>query len=426
MRMSRRTLSIGLGLGAGTHLLGAMVRGMLPEALGQPVRKTRLVMYTNSLSVPREYLPQAGATDTTFALGPSWAPLERHRSELLFVNRLVNPFNKDLHGNRWSAAIAPEAPGRMPGDASLDRFVAAAFEGSEPFPSLSLLPTAYFRSVGHSADGRGKVFPGEKNPIKAYQRIFGGDAANGLSPEQRLARKQSILDHLRGDIGRLQSRLAGPEKERLDQYLEAVRGTERTLTRLVTLTSSCTRPPAPDASLSKTDGDVRTEMFAAHMALTTSALECGLTRVVALWMDGDFFESGHYAFLGEDGKIGAHSQWHGDPNKAKHHKLYGFHAGTVAAMRDRLSMVREGNGTLADSTLFMMMNQGGSQHHDGWNTHWMMLLGSLGGRLRTGRHVDGAQRCVSDAFVSVANALGVNVATVGDPGACKGPLPGLA
>lgn len=424
--LDRRTLLTGLGLGAGSHLLGPMVRSLVPEALGQTSKKTRLVVYINSMSVPKEYLPQPGATDTAFTLGQSWAPLEKHRSEMLFLNRLINPFNKDLHGNRWPLSIAPEGPGRAPGGITFDRQIGAALTTTEPFPSLSLLPTAYHTDVGHSADGKGRVFPGEKNPIKAYQRIFGGDVTSGLSPEQRLARKQSVLDFVRGDITRLQTRLAGPEKERLDQYLESVRGTERQLTSLVTLTASCTRPGAIDPSLSKTDGDVRSEMFQAHLDIAASALTCGLTRVVTLQMGGDFFESGHYAFLGEDRLIGAHGQWHGDPNKNKHYKLYGYHAGNVAAMRDRLATVREGGATAADNTLFMMMNSGGAQHHDGWNTHWMLLLGSLGGQLKTGRYIDyAAQRSVSDAFVSAANALGVNVSTVGDPSACKGALPGL-
>jgi hypothetical protein len=49
------------------------------------------------------------------------------------------------------------------------------------------------------------------------------------------------------------------------------------------------------------------------------------------------------------------------------------------------------------------------------------------GHFRGGRHVrfERGQHAVSDALVSILNALGIDSDTFGDPTVCRGPLPGL-
>jgi hypothetical protein len=148
--------------------------------------------------------------------------------------------------------------------------------------------------------------------------------------------------------------------------------------------------------------------------------------------------SGFY-FLGP--RVGDHNMWHGGGTPEAHVALARYNAERVAYLRQRLGAFREGAGTAADSTLILMYNEAGGQHHNGYNDIWLLLLGTAGGYFprRPLPDVPALQHCVSDAFVSVANAMGLaSVQRFGQqqPAATrsplmpvlplnKGPLPGL-
>ena len=60
-----------------------------------------------------------------------------------------------------------------------------------------------------------------------------------------------------------------------------------------------------------------------------------------------------------------------------------FHAQRVAALAKRLDAIPEGNGTVLDNTLIVWMSDSGEEHH-GFCGEWpMVLIGNLGGRLKT-------------------------------------------
>jgi arylsulfatase A-like enzyme len=60
-----------------------------------------------------------------------------------------------------------------------------------------------------------------------------------------------------------------------------------------------------------------------------------------------------------------------------------FHAERVADLARRLDAVKEENGTVLDNTLIIWMSDSGEEHH-GFCAEWpMVVLGNLGGRLKT-------------------------------------------
>jgi len=66
-----------------------------------------------------------------------------------------------------------------------------------------------------------------------------------------------------------------------------------------------------------------------------------------------------------------------------------FHAEKIAGLARRLDAVREGNGTVLDNTLIVYMSDYGDRHHPSYNQWPVVLLGNLGGRLRTnGRYLE--------------------------------------
>jgi hypothetical protein len=185
----------------------------------------------------------------------------------------------------------------------------------------------------------------------------------------------------------------------------------------------CVKPPRPTAEMaSSTLGDVMT----AHIDVILAAQKCGLTRVSHILFEG--MEGPHIVY-----------NWLGDPRN--HHDDH--HAGDMAILQkiatwwfqqiflmvDGLAKTPEGTGTMLDNSLVLFVNTCGGSHHRGQNNHPVVMIGGAGGALRTGRYLtyQEGQRAMSDFYVSLANMfLETPISTFGDPGVCKGPLPGLA
>jgi hypothetical protein len=86
-----------------------------------------------------------------------------------------------------------------------------------------------------------------------------------------------------------------------------------------------------------------------------------------------------------------------------------------------------GDGDVADLTTAIWVNSGGGKHHNGNDTHAVVIVGNAGGKLRAGQHLSFPWRknSISQCFLAVAQALGSHATVFGDPDHCKGALPGL-
>jgi len=453
----RRQFIAGLGLGAGATILTPWLRGVLARAHGQSGGGAkRFVMFVNSLGVREGHRVTGGGTD--FDLGESWAPLAPYRDRLLVVENFYQPFNMHLHGNRWGFActegVGPEDADVRPGGATIDRLIAREISQGRALTSLSLTPFVSgngarrgYASV--SADGRDVVYPSD-GPVAAFARLFGSGEA-GMDEDEaaaRIRRDRRVLDFAADDVRRLRARLAGPERERLDQYLASIEELQDQIGRVADTRAACDVPSAPDPAF-RTDDDPEDVKMAISVRLAQEALVCGFTNQLT-------FVSGNetFPFLGEDGEIGRHQMWHGDGTPAKHTKFYAYQAAQMAAIWERLEAVPEGDGTMADDTLMMWINQSGGGHHNGSYDYWVMLLSGRNVDLDAGRRVvlplspltendvrrtvvnadlkrapgvgrDAPVHALNDLFVSVANACGLPIDSFGDPRICAGPVPGL-
>jgi hypothetical protein len=160
----------------------------------------------------------------------------------------------------------------------------------------------------------------------------------------------------------------------------------------------------------------------AYGDVTFNAQQCGLTRVSIVFFSAGFEPHHLYKFLGDT--IGHHKQCH-DNNDAMIAKIDSYVVSQVADMWKRLKAAPEGNGSMADSSLLMLVNTGGGVHHGGAGSHAMVLVGSAGGAIKSGRYLSYAKgkHCIGDAYASIATAMGVPTEKFGDKSV--GPLPGL-
>ncbi|MEM9192891.1 MAG: DUF1552 domain-containing protein [Myxococcota bacterium] len=453
MPFSRRSLLRGLGLGAGASILAPMVSRLLPEAMGQSSATKRFILFTNNNGVRDDYRPVPSPTGIDLK---SWAALGPHADDLVVLRNVYSPFDLDLHGNDWPYCATPgqSVGGNVaPGGPSIDRFIADQIGTTTALKSINIslwLGGSSRELSTQSADGPGVALPAD-GPIEAFNRVFG--SGMGMSTEEmstQLQRDRSVLDGVTADIQRMNGRLAGPERERMDQYLQSVRDLETQLGRVADTRLSCSSSLAPDLDVigsgrSKRSGsDVRPERMDAGVDMLLAALTCGFTNV------GAFVSiSARMEFLINDPVVGQHTMWHGDGTFERHDAFYDYQAQQIAKIWQALKDTPEGDGSMADNTVFFWGNTSGGNHHNGSYDAWNMILhGGLRGnrvielpmspvesgndprRSLVGSDAERAPKvgkdapvhALNDVLTTVAHLAGAPVDGFGDPRATRGVL----
>lgn len=111
---------------------------------------------------------------------------------------------------------------------SLDQHVAAALGQHTRFDSLAL--SAGANDFGWT-DG-GSMVPAERNVGDAFAKLFAEDgAANKTKVLSEIGRGKSILDHVLDEARDLETRLSQRDQEKLNEYFESVRATEKRLVK---------------------------------------------------------------------------------------------------------------------------------------------------------------------------------------------------
>jgi hypothetical protein len=422
MTLGRRDFIGRLGLGAGAALLGPMLQPLVAEAQGAGPRK-RFVIVTYRLGMLAEHVRAQGG------FGPQLAPLDALKGDVTVIGPFHNPHGQHLHGNGQQFLTVMPGKGEgfrdPPGGVSFDRFLAQRIGKARPLPSICLSgvtkasSNVFTRTL--SADGKNAPFPAEPDPVSSYKNIFGGfvPGMNAMSTAEvagRLAERKSLLDFVRGDLQRAQQGLAAPERAKLEQYVASLRDMELQQESSSGAQSGCARPPAPAGNLDSGGKPLATDQLKmaaleGQLGVAAAALICGLTDVAAIYLPEA--EAGHNTYHGQnEGKAGVlkNSLWITE---------------RVARLAGKLEAVPEGNGTLLDNALVTLASESGGSHHNGYNNHFLVTVGSLGRTIRTGRVIDlpPQTRCLSDFFVTVAQGMGFSdVTRFGDPAHAKGPM----
>ncbi len=456
MSLRRRSFLRGVGAGLGAGLLSPMLSDLSAEAVNGTVGKRFIMIvtsngYPSTVDTPINQFYRPGAVvepPSASARITPWGdgklpellmPFAAIKDELTIVDGLYNPRNIDLHGNVFGATCVVDKPaGAMdaqPGGISIDRYIAKGIGQGTPFDSINLSVMYHdFQPNHRSSDGAGKQFPAESNPMSAFNKLFGNALMAAMDKDaaaRRLAREQGILTFVRQDVERIKGRLGKYEATKLDQYLESLGGLDKQLTALAS-GSGCETPKPPSVDKGSYYEAISPEVVDAQVELTANALICGLTRVAALCFGTDDGGISHYGYTALENKGSHHKYCHAGDHAAQV-EIHTYIYAKVAALWQKLKAVPEGNGSMADNTVLMIVNDGGGVHHDGTDYMPLFLLGSGGGFLKKGNFIElpapesGYRRwkgvhCTSDAFVTVANAVGVDTNTFGDPAVCQGAI----
>ena len=203
-----------------------------------------------------------------------------------------------------------------------------------------------------------------------------------------------MLDFIAGDVKRLRSQVAGPEKEALDSHVEALESLFKREDRLAGMFDRGDlgrhAPKLPEKPALK-----MTEIAAGQCEIAAAALVAGLTNVVTI--------SSGLCMLGTTysgvSNHGTHALGHNenDPDlKVSGWEVLGkyrnFLSGEAAKLLAKLQATPEPKvdgrpGTMLDNTLLVFMSDSANRQHTHGENWPMVLVGDLGGTIAAGQVV---------------------------------------
>lgn len=262
------------------------------------------------------------------------------------------------------------------------------------------------------------------DPFAMYTRIFENANLSDDELKKLLAERQSVLDFIKDDIGRLQTRVSSEDKAKLEAHLGGIRNIEQ---RLQNTTSAC-KPITMPAKYNHRDMAMFPEVGRLQTDLMLLAHTCGMTRVSTfMWANADSWQYFPWIGVNEEHHELSHA---GDGDAVATEKLVKinvWHSEQFKYVLDSLAAVTEPDGSnMLDNSLVLWGNElGAGNTHSYTDIPWV-LAGSAGGYFKTGRQLNYQNVPHNNLLVSVCNAMGFDdVSTFGIPGVCTGPLQGL-
>lgn len=321
-----------------------------------------------------------------------------------------------VHYSGWAALRCGQVPSgnELPRE-SIDVTIADAIGGGTRFPSLQVTASGS-RGLSPSFRGPGASNPTEISPIELYRRVFGSEFqdpnAPTFTPNAETMLRKSVLSSVREESASLRQYLGSADRQRLDAYFTSLRGIENRLALQLEKpppAPSCRIPEAPPPEIpSGTDVELIDERHTLMTDILVMALACNQTRVF------NIVYSDPAASTTKRGEPNTHHIVTHEENMNKQgyqemHSWFVRRAMTALAyLIARLAAVREGDGTLLDSTLIYAHSE-----HDNARIHSirgipMMTAGRAGGRIRSGLHVDGKHESLaSDLGLTLLRAVGL-------------------
>lgn len=392
--MNRRTLLRGLGTAMSLPLL----ESMLPTARAGDVtaRPRRLqALYSPNGMIMERFTPEKVGAD--FALTPTLQPFAPYKDRMTVITGLAHRSGRGTHAQGCAGFLSAAEPRSTEGadllcGVSIDQIIAKKYENDTLLPSLELgIETAaalgscnpgYSCAYTNTLSWRDETtaLPVVINPREVFERMFGDsdaqDAAGRLAQQRH---KASILDFVREDAKRLSGKLGSNDKQKMDQYLTAVRDVERRIQM------ANQRDVGSFAAGVEVPNGVPTN-FAEHVKLMLDlqviALQADITRV-GTFMIGRELSNRTYQEI--DVPDAHHMLTHHQADPVKFDRVASInrlHMSHFAYLLERLAATPDGAGSLLDSTVVLVgAGFGDPNSHDLRNLPAVLFSGQRRGGL---------------------------------------------
>jgi hypothetical protein len=401
----------------------------------QPPKRFCSVYFPYGVSLPNpdsefaewNWFPQGEGRDFTF--NKSLQPLNAFRDQVTVLGGLCHPKVKRIGGHDsgdtflTGEEMSLKANG-LKNSISLDQFMARSHRlGSKTrFSSLALssdggtgMPT---RANTLSFSNTGQPIPSFNRPALVFERLFGLSGESIDAQRKGLTRTGSHLDLLLDDAKSLQRKLGKTDQDKLDQYLTSVREIEQDVERSAQWLD-VPRPKVNAEGLSlDADNETPEKLIYTMLDLIALAFQTDSTRFITYQlasMHGAISIANKFpSLLGfpKDAHGLAHGagKGAGAENKGKW-DLYQTQC--FAYLLNRLSEMKEGDGSVLDSTCLLYGSSNSKTHN---NTNYPLVL--AGGRnmgYQHGQYLKFENEIpLSNLFVTIQKRMGATADTFAD------------
>ncbi|CAN5671306.1 DUF1552 domain-containing protein [soil metagenome] len=426
--LPRRTFLRGMGATVALPLLDAMIPSMtaLAATAADPVRRLGFVYMPMGCDLPRWTPPGEGRLVELSPALESLRPVMDHLTVITHLE-LKNAYPGTHATSNAAFLSAAKAKWTESSDyylgTTVDQIAAKQIGRDTLLPSLEL-SMDLLQTVGQCDNGYACVYqnnlswssptsplPAEAHPRIVFERLFG---EGGSAAERRAAlqRKSSLLDWVRDDVMRLQTKLGPEDRTRVDQYLDTVREVERRVQRAE---ASAADQPLPDldrpAGVPAAYADHARLMF----DLQVLALQGDVTRVITFQLARET-SNRTYPEIGVPDPHHPLTHHGNDPDKvARMAKINAFHVSLFGYFLEKLKATPEGNGSLLDHVLYLYgSGMGDPNVHDHINLP-TLVAGGGAGKLKGARHIKYAEPTpLANLHLTLLEKVGVRMDAFAD------------
>jgi hypothetical protein len=448
IQLPRRAFLRGLGAAIALPMLDAMMpRRALATIVGnKPPVRMGFLFVPNGVHMP-DWTPTAEGAD--FDLPWTLNPLQPHKSELLVLSGLTHDkgrANADGGGDHARSAgswLTGAQPLKSEGSqirvgVSADQHAARIIGQETRFASLELglepgrqggkCDTGYSCAYSNNISWRDESTPmtREINPRLVFERLFSSELPKERSEGQKRREmyKKSILDFVLEDAKSLSTKVGGHDREKLDQYLTAIREIEIRVDRAQKMVASANTTVARGYEVPESVPESYEEHARLMCDMMVLAFQADVTRVCTFMLAN---EGSNRSYRNIGVSDGHHSLSHHQGDHAKQmriREINRFHMQQYAYILDRLRSIKEGEGTLLDNCMLVYgAGLADGDRHEHQNLP-LVLAGRGGGTISTGRHIRySSETPMCNLLVSMLDRVGAPVSQFGDS---TGGLRGLS
>jgi hypothetical protein len=424
VRLSRRNFTKSAGASLVLAPFYQLLNPGRAKAAGAP---RRVLIFHNQPVDTKVWNPSGVSGESAFTLPEMLKPLTPILPNIVLVDGLQPMRPGDNHFSPH-ALTGVGREGRPDGGIiSIEQFIGDKLEmtaDKRPIKNLILGATAASESVFYRKSAR---LPTIASPLSAYNTVFSNfsGAMGGAKPGELLARRKSILDVIKTDVGELEGVLGGSEKQKLELHLDSIRQFENRIAETpADMMVTCAKPAAPSDDLSSVAKKTLADQ--AHLDLIVNAFACDITRLGAV----QFGNSHTWQF---DTASGLRGELHmGIVHVQKipaEVAIQTWLAEQFLAVCKKLQSIPEvdGSGTLFDNTLVIWTRDfGDADGHDSESMKFVLAQGDKGTYLKRnpkGRYIKiGGNKRQERVLLNLAEFMGVtNFDGFGDIGAAFKP-----